>query len=249
MAQPSYTILEQKESIQDLENHAKLSPPTIRGRCYIFIQKSLSTILKTVSLVAAVLCLSLLAGFVASKAFIWNLPPSNQPGPLPEAFFPNFGRLSLSFVNGGDFTRNDSYGDQLWDGLVPIGAGYVRVPNPRQFNLPPSEVLEDNGPGYAELYQASVVHQLHCMGVLRDYTRAYETGLPPPRGGNMHVRHCIEYLRQIILCNADTTLEQTNAEGAFTAQDAVHQCRDWNLVKAFLEENRADDATPGILGT
>ena len=56
-------------------------------------------------------------------------------------------------------------------------------------------------------------------------------------------------VRQAILCTADTTLEQSNEDGSFTAQGAVHQCRDWNLVKAFLEENRVDDSVPGILET
>jgi len=56
-------------------------------------------------------------------------------------------------------------------------------------------------------------------------------------------------VRQAIICTADTTLEQANANGAFNAQDAVHQCRDWNLVRAFLEDNRVDDAHPGILDT
>lgn len=56
-------------------------------------------------------------------------------------------------------------------------------------------------------------------------------------------------VRQAILCTADTTLEQANAKGAFNAEGAIHQCRDWNLVKAFLEDNRVDDATSSILDT
>ncbi|MCJ1301985.1 hypothetical protein MMC08_004786, partial [Hypocenomyce scalaris] len=244
MALLGYTVLEQKESIQDPKSHTIGPPPTIRGRCHAFVKNALLTIPNAVLLVAAVLCLAIIAGFVASKVFVWSIVLSDQPGLLPEGFFPNFGKVSITFVDGGEFTRNDSYGDQLWNGLVPIGAGYIRVPNPRQFNLPPSEALEDDGSGYAEMYQASVVHQLHCMGVLRNYTRAYETGLPIPSGGHLHVRHCIEYVRQAILCTADTTLEQANAGGAFNAQGAVHQCRDWNLVKAFLEDTRVDDAIP-----
>ncbi|KAI5201932.1 hypothetical protein E4T38_05850 [Aureobasidium subglaciale] len=94
------------------------------------------------------------------------------------------------------------------------------------------------------------------QGVLRNYTRAYEAGIPPPFGGHFHVKHCIEYgpsnpskKNVAILCTADTTLEQANAGGGFTAQGAVPQCRDWNLVKGFLETNRADDFHPTILDT
>ena len=56
-------------------------------------------------------------------------------------------------------------------------------------------------------------------------------------------------VRQAILCTADTTLEQANDKGAFTGEGALHQCRDWGLVKSFLEEHRVDDVTPGILDT
>ena len=58
----------------------------------------------------------------------------------------------------------------------------------------------------------------------------------------------IPAVRRALLCTADTTLERSNADGVF-AGDGVHQCRDWSLVKAFLEENRADDGHPGILDT
>lgn len=44
----------------------------------------------------------------------------------------------------------------------PVGAGYVRVPNPRQYALPQSESVQTDGT-YTEMFQASVVHQLHCM--------------------------------------------------------------------------------------
>ncbi|KAL3418726.1 hypothetical protein PVAG01_10442 [Phlyctema vagabunda] len=116
--------------------------------------------------VEKVVCLAALAGVAASKAFVWHLVALGRPGltPRPEGFFPEFARVQTTFMNGGEFTRNDSRGDVLWNSLVPIGTGYVRVSNPRQYPLlPESEVLEDNGSGYAEMYQASVVHQLHCI--------------------------------------------------------------------------------------
>jgi len=56
-------------------------------------------------------------------------------------------------------------------------------------------------------------------------------------------------VRQAVLCTADTTLEAANEEGAFTGQGSVHQCRDWSLVKGFLEANRVDDDTPDLLDT
>ncbi|THY37879.1 hypothetical protein D6C98_10571 [Aureobasidium pullulans] len=226
-------------------------PPSSTWKKYraLVKQSSPGRLTTTILLLVATFGLTTVSGFVAGKTAASRLAISGQPSPQPEAFFPDFDKISTVFVADSDFTRNDTYGDQLWDELVPIGAGYVKVSNPRQYQLPASQVVKDNGTGYAEMYQASVIHQLHCMGVLRNYTRAYEAGIPPPHGGHFHVKHCIEYVRQAILCTADTTLEQANAGGSFTAQGAVHQCRDWNLVKGFLEDNRADDFHPSILDT
>lgn len=42
------------------------------------------------------------------------------------------------------------------------GNGFVRVPNPRQFNLPASEPIS-NDPEQGEVYSLSVTHQLHCL--------------------------------------------------------------------------------------
>ncbi|KAG9241670.1 hypothetical protein BJ878DRAFT_216452 [Calycina marina] len=245
----NYAPLSQKSATDKPPSQTIESSSAFRSDCDDNVRTSFYTVPKIVSLVALIVCFAVPAAFLANKVYIMNLVQSDQPGPQPEGFFPIFGKVSIAFTGGGGFTRNDSYGDQLWDTLVPLGAGYIRVPNPRQLNLSPSEPINDSGLGYAEKYQASVMHQLHCMGVLRHYSRAYERGLQPPSGMYLHVRHCIEYMRQAILCTADTTLEQANANGAFNAQDAMHQCRDWSLVKAFLEDHRGEDFLPSILGT
>lgn len=49
--------------------------------------------------------------------------------------------------------------------------------------------------------------------------------------------------------SADTTLEGSNAEGTFSGNGAVHQCKDWDSVTEFLVENRANDFQRSILHT
>lgn len=73
-------------------------------------------------------------------------------------------------------------GDKLWKELMPcksflalacfvtehqliletVGAGFIRVPNPRRFDMPASEpiALDDEE---AETYSLSITHQLHCL--------------------------------------------------------------------------------------
>lgn len=61
-----------------------------------------------------------------------------------------------------------------------------------------------------------------------------------------HMEHCLSYLRQMILCEADHTLEPAIeivlADGSRThaswAEDSVHKCRgDWRVIAAWVDEN------------
>lgn len=51
--------------------------------------------------------------------------------------------------------------------LTAVGSGYLRVPKPRQYELAPSVPIK-NDTEDSEIFQASVIHQLHC--VVRGYT-------------------------------------------------------------------------------
>ncbi|KAK0645786.1 hypothetical protein B0T16DRAFT_457778 [Cercophora newfieldiana] len=90
-------------------------------------------------------------------------------------------------------------GDGLWDSLIPVGAGFIRVPYPRNSGLPPSEPIA-NDTEEAEVYSLSVTHQLHCLAVLRDVIIKYEKGDKSRFAGDGHEYYCLDYIRQAILC-------------------------------------------------
>ncbi|PMD13117.1 hypothetical protein NA56DRAFT_445369 [Hyaloscypha hepaticicola] len=164
------------------------------------------------------------------------------------AFFPHFPMETVTFTSRETpFYGNDSAADQAWNSMVPIGSGYLRVPNPRRYGLAPSKIIKNDTEG-SEIFQASVIHQLHCVGYFRAYILAREQGIEPNQTYT-HIIHCIDYVRQAILCTADTTLEGSNAEGIFSGTGAIHQCRNWNAVKKFLVEKRANDFERSILHT
>ncbi|KAJ6195265.1 hypothetical protein J3E72DRAFT_440541 [Bipolaris maydis] len=95
--------------------------------------------------------------------------PSSSTLLSPDSFFPTFPNVRMKFVEGedNDFMRFDEYFPLPWHkhaSLIscPDGAGYVRVDNPRQYDME-SSVPYGKGTEDAEVYQASVVHQLHCL--------------------------------------------------------------------------------------
>ena len=64
----------------------------------------------------------------------------------------------------------------------------------------------------------------------------------------LHARHCIEYLRQAIICAADGALEPGNVTTRHIGGDgAVHECRDYDgLVRWTEGRSPADVEIPQL---
>ncbi|KAF5364775.1 hypothetical protein D9758_009353 [Tetrapyrgos nigripes] len=115
-----------------------------------------------------------------------------------------------------------------WESILPPGGrGYIKLG------------------GHKELFGITMYHQLHCLVRLR----AVIAGEKEDMG---HVKHCFNYLRQGIVCNADITLEpgktvhtkgpdgnmESMVKGGY---DVQHQCRNAAPVWNYLNEKWAQD--------
>lgn len=104
-----------------------------------------------------------------------------------------------------------------WATSTPKGFGYIRL-----------------GPEYRS-FAVSMFHEYHCLRVFRaglagDYSSQTSS----------HIGHCLVYLRQMILCSPDLTLELYNSlERDFEVEraGATHVCRDWRQVYEEMENN------------
>ncbi|KAI0043398.1 hypothetical protein FA95DRAFT_1498722 [Auriscalpium vulgare] len=101
----------------------------------------------------------------------------------------------------------------------------------------PAEGFTDLGPSQ-QPYLLSMIHQMHCLDIIRVGFLTNRTGAAH------HVEHCLRYLRQIVLCKADTTLEETvmkeidgRNETGGSGVGMVHRCRDWTKVRQYLLDN------------
>jgi len=97
------------------------------------------------------------------------------------------------------------------------------------------------GPQY-RLFALTIGHQRHCLETLhRGLLNKYgHTDIEP---NHHHWQHCLNYLRQMFLCDAVDTLE----EGDFMERDySVHRisgdmvCRDWEAVFATLDAKQRE---------
>ncbi|KAI0676379.1 hypothetical protein C8Q78DRAFT_1065231 [Trametes maxima] len=87
---------------------------------------------------------------------------------------------------------------------------------------------------------------LHCLDVLRVAFASNRTGTSDPHT-RAHVTHCLRYLRQAVLCHADATLEPDEPgvrdgrwEHAASGVGAVHRCRDWTVLRRYLDAHPAE---------
>jgi len=138
--------------------------------------------------------------------------------------------------------------ESLWEHILPAGAGYFTVKDPRHYGLPPSKPVE-NSTQAEEIYILSVAHQLHCLGAVRAVVLAHERGDPPYDDGG-HARHCLEKIREALICFADTTTEvgypEANDAGEIVGwnvddYEVTHQCRDWGAVRSWVYEHRLNN--------
>ncbi|KAF1731323.1 hypothetical protein CRV24_009403 [Beauveria bassiana] len=102
------------------------------------------------------------------------------------------------------------------------------------------------GKGFAFLgeerlaFDVSMWHQLHCLNHIRAV-------LVNGDDGSDHTGHCFHYLRQGILCAADTTLESggtsmtlANGDKVAPGVGTVHTCRDWRQVYDWMESQHKE---------
>ena len=117
------------------------------------------------------------------------------------------------------YSLSDPEANEEWMYGIPYGGGTYRVGT---FN---------------RTLVGTMFHQLHCVRTMRKILVEGAKG-----GTDHHAQHCLRYLREEILCEANTTLEP----GDFTTSNftekragAAYACRDWTQVYSEVEQNWA----------
>jgi hypothetical protein len=133
---------------------------------------------------------------------------------------------------------------QKWLDLVPKGLGYQVVEDPEKYNNLPTPLPEYKA---KTVFTTSITHQLHCLYALAQVYASYSSNPQQvPVDTRWHLPHCIDYLRQSIMCAGDVALEGTQTtfpdgvEGS-DGWDAKHVCRDYRQVYNHLEKTRVND--------
>ncbi|KAJ6602432.1 hypothetical protein DFH09DRAFT_1301464 [Mycena vulgaris] len=110
--------------------------------------------------------------------------------------------------------------DAEWDSLSP-GDGLVYLGDDHQPFTP------------------SMFHQLRCLNIIRtavvelDVSGRNDTVQPTDLG-----HHCVNYLRQMVLCRGDLALDRVLGKPFPNVLPDTYQCRDWSAAYREVEKNQ-----------
>lgn len=122
--------------------------------------------------------------------------------------------------NSVHFAYNTSLGALEWKSTLPSGGGILHLGD------------------HLEPYSISLFHELRCLDVVREgFVKFEKSGRTVKPDALVH--HCMNYLRQMILCRSDLELEHARhlMRGIVVSDIAHRTCKDWTEVYKAAEEN------------
>jgi hypothetical protein len=130
--------------------------------------------------------------------------------------------------------RNESEADDYWNLLdaspVVVALGHEEA---SRYGLGPS--VQFPWDDEKNLYYIKAFHHIHCLKIIRKAFKSYER-TKHYDGDHEHIYHCINTLRQDIMCKPDDTL-MTSVDEPHVIGDNQHvQCRDWNKLVAWSQD-------------
>ena len=156
------------------------------------------------------------------------------------AFYHTFTRIAKAYV-GSDHPRT-------WDiGVLPPIRMNIEPTKHYQLSgqsanaewaaLAPNNGILHLGPR-RQPYSVSLFHQLRCLDIIR---RDIVEPLPPE--DSKLSRHCLNYMRQMVLCRTDLAVDPVLGRGADArVRPDTNQCVDWRRVYEELEKNQREHA-------
>jgi len=144
---------------------------------------------------------------------------------LFEWSIPNYNPVRAWIEETVHFQMDDPYGtaDAEWAALYP-GGGIIHLGDDKQ------------------PYTVSMLHQLRCLDILRKGAiERVNKGLAHSNKPTDLQHHCVNYLRQMVLCRANTEVEDVvgKPEKIILYQQ---QCMDWEAVYEAVRLNQAAHA-------
>lgn len=110
--------------------------------------------------------------------------------------------------------------------------------------------LNDEQGGY--LVTLDVFHTLHCVNQVRKfYYSDYYHNPNPIEDQRDHFDHCIDLLRQTVMCHGDISLHtytwKDDYRWPWPTMETTHQCRNWDKLMEWSKNHSLESLTGPIL--
>ncbi|KAE8149709.1 hypothetical protein BDV25DRAFT_140557 [Aspergillus avenaceus] len=204
-----------------------------------------SRILLSIIVLQSILCAGLGAALYGHGTYICNarFRPGSSIVHIPYR--------NMEFTEQKEYTTQIPGKGSLWDRLIPPGRGFIVAKRTKSGALSfQRHSSKPQAPDPSrEFYCLSGIHQMHCLGVIYNATLSHHEPEQPSTAGVMthteHIGHCVDYLRQAIMCASDSSLElatELHTDGkvlkSVDGWNTTHQCRDWDSLYNFASEYR-----------
>jgi len=132
----------------------------------------------------------------------------------------------MTFDNPKHYKLDEEDGIAEWGALIP-GNGIV--------HLGPSK----------QPFTVAMMHQLKCLDIIRQDMVQDRTG--DYAGPSVLGRHCLNYMRQMVMCHGDWELESFQFASHIKPIDwhGVYECKDWEAVYNQVKMNRESEKYDG----
>lgn len=139
--------------------------------------------------------------------------------------------------------------DEAWESLLRYNNLRVQEADLEKANLT-SVPLKDDAGGY--LATLDVFHSLHCVNKVRkSYYSDYYHDPNPIADQQEHFDHCIDLLRQVIMCHGDISLHtyewKDDYRWPWPSMQTTHQCRNWDMLMEWSKDHNVPSLTGPIL--
>ncbi|RDW59898.1 hypothetical protein BP6252_12985 [Coleophoma cylindrospora] len=137
--------------------------------------------------------------------------------------------------------ESDSAVDDAWERL--LHAQYVAMDPEEAKQIPESHISPLWYDGEHEFFELSVFHNLHCLNEIRMSLagNSHDNNRDTLHEGNVHLDHCVDQIRQALMCHADLTPVPMHAvagapDHLALGNGEMHTCRDFDAIWAWVEE-------------
>ncbi|KAF7359820.1 hypothetical protein MVEN_00707300 [Mycena venus] len=136
--------------------------------------------------------------------------------------------------------------DKMWSDLYNFGISRITKEEAAKLPNKTHAIPGDDGYYIAEL---DVFHNLHCLNKVRmaldpDYYPDWRISttnnwIPSQKNATQHVSHCVDWIRQSIMCNSDTSVIVWQWEDYLNASvvkgNVAHTCRKFDKLQTWAK--------------